>query len=119
MLQLSTPTNVASIVVHQAMAKSLDKFNAAFNTVPAGDQQLAAPGSRQGRKQDRQQPGAAYQVPDAPPELTYSELLVRIISMRNVSRSLLHGSALGCLAPVLCCCCPDVGPHHGVAAGHC
>jgi hypothetical protein len=104
MVQLSTPTNVASIVVHQAMAKSLDKFNAAFNTVPAREQQqLASPGSRQGRKQDKQQQGEAYQVPDAPPELTYNELLVRSITI--ASMPLLQGfSSSACLVPVFYRC---------------
>jgi hypothetical protein len=62
---------VASIVVHQALAKSLDRFNAAFNQ------------PQQQREQQEQQsgaaaqPGAAYRVPDTPPpELTYAELLV-------------------------------------------
>lgn len=63
-LQLQTPTNVASIVVHQALAKSLDRFNTAMNARPAHLQQ-------------QQQPGAAYQVQPGPSELTYDELTVR------------------------------------------
>lgn len=73
MPQLSTPTNVASIVVHQALAKSLDRFNAAFN-------QPQQPREQQGR----QQPGTAYLVPDTPPpELTYAELLVSRRALRR------------------------------------
>lgn len=69
MLQLSTPTNVASIVVHQAMAKALGRFNAAYTAaVQPGQSQTDA--AEQGRQQ---QPGAAYQMP---PELTYDELAV-------------------------------------------
>ena len=80
-LQLQTPTNVASIVVHQALAKSLDRHNTAMNARPAylqqqqqqqQQQQAAAPGGRQ-------QPGAAYQVQPGPSELTYDELTVRAL----------------------------------------
>lgn len=71
-LQLQQPTNVASIVVHQALAKSLDRFNTAMSAQPARllqQQQATSPGGRQ-------RPGAAYEVQDSPSELTYDELAV-------------------------------------------
>lgn len=65
---------MASIVVHQALAKSLDRFNTAMGAQPVHLQQQqqqrgASPGGRQ-------QPGAAYAVQDSPSELTYDELAV-------------------------------------------
>jgi hypothetical protein len=73
-LQLSSPTNVASIVVHQAMAKALDRFNAAMTMQQQEQPQPAAAGPETGlgKMQGAEQPGARYQVP----ELTYQELAV-------------------------------------------
>lgn len=73
-MQLSNPTNVASIVVHQALAKALDRFNAAMTMQQQEQPQPAAAGPETGRgkKQGVEQPGAPYQVP----ELTYQELAV-------------------------------------------
>lgn len=74
LLQLSSPTNVASIVVHQALGKALARFNQAISRDQQQQQlkQMAEPHAQQGRK-----PGAAYQVADGAGELSYDELKVR------------------------------------------
>lgn len=73
-LQLSSPTNVASIVVHQALGKALARFNQAMSRDQQQQQlkQVAKPHAQQGRKL-----GAAYQVADGAGELSYDELKVR------------------------------------------
>lgn len=87
---MSRPTNVASIVMHQAQAKSLSRFNQQFSRQQEQKQESAAAaaaggattgqGSRQQRKsqQGGARGAAAYEVSEegAPSELTQEELTV-------------------------------------------
>jgi hypothetical protein len=80
-VQLSAPTNVASLVIHQAVSKALDRFNLAMSKQQQDEQQQASVSSPAGRRrqQQQQQAGAEQQAPEGPQDLTYEELKVGVV----------------------------------------
>lgn len=74
-MQLSRPTNVASVVVHQAMGKALDRFNRAMSR----EQQLL-----QQQEEDEEQ--CLQQQQQGPGELSYEELTVGDRTQQHVMK---------------------------------